>query len=188
MPKAVTDRILDTMIELARCSREHRVILIGHRDSERIFDWRRRGYHRAVTTATSRLPRGQYDVACIEWRHHSIKALEATLDWFVHFLSPAGVLVLWIDEAIDTAPGRRHLRAAVDRFGFRVEAETRCGNGLAISARRSPVAAIAHKAAATPMAAGIRLEPNITAMAMPMTSARRTPGLRASARLARERN
>lgn len=145
MPKAAAGRILDTMIELARCSREHRIILTGHRESERIFDWRRRGYDRAVTVATSRLPHGQYDVACVEWRHHSVKALEATLDWFVHFLSPAGVLVLWIDDAIDTAPGRRHLRAAVDRFGFRVEVETRCGSGLAISARRPAAAAIAHK-------------------------------------------
>jgi hypothetical protein len=138
-PKVSTDRILDSMIELARCSVEHRIIVAGAKRSDRIFGWRSRGYHRVVTTATCRLPHGQYDVACVEWRHHSIKALEVTLDWLVYFLSPTGVLVMWIDTAIDTAPGRRQLRLAIERFGFCVETETCCGNGVAISARRLTV-------------------------------------------------
>ena len=136
MPKTSVDRILDTMIELSRCSVEQRIILAGSGGSRLLPGWRSRGYCHVVTTATCRLPRGQYTMACVEWRHRSIKALEATLDWLVHFLSATGVLVIWIDPAISTAPGRRELQSAIERFGFRVETGTRCENGFAISARR----------------------------------------------------
>jgi hypothetical protein len=132
MPHGSIDRIIDTMIELARCSIDHRIILAGSKEPERIFELRSRGYPRVVTTATCKLSRGQYDVALVEWRQHSIKALETTPDWLVHFLSPTGVLVIWID----TAPGHRKLRSAIERLGFRVETGTRCGSGFAISARR----------------------------------------------------
>jgi hypothetical protein len=57
-----------------------------------MFDLHRRGYRRVATTATCGLPRGQYDVAFVEWPSHSIAALEATLSWLVHFLSP---LAFW---------------------------------------------------------------------------------------------
>jgi hypothetical protein len=135
MPKTSVDRILDTMIELSRCTVEQRIILAGAGGSRRIPGWRSRGYCHVATTATCRLRRGQYNMACVEWRHRSIKALEATLDWLVHFLSASGVLVIWIDAAISTAR-RRELWSAIERFGFHVETETRCGSGFACSARR----------------------------------------------------
>src|SRR5215475_11907760 len=99
MPHGSIDSIVDTMIELARCSSDHRIILAGVKKSGRIFELRSRGYPRIATTATCKLCRGRYDVGLVEWRQHSIKALEATLDWLVHFLSPTGVLVVWIDPA-----------------------------------------------------------------------------------------
>jgi hypothetical protein len=136
MPKTSVDRILDTMIELSQCSVEQRIILAGAAGSRRIPGWRRRGYCHVVTTATCRLRRGQYNMACVEWRRHSIKALEATLDWLVHFLSATGVLVIWIDAAISTARRRQELQSAIERFGFHVETATRCENGFAVSARR----------------------------------------------------
>lgn len=135
MPKGSTDRIVDTMIELARCSIDHRIILAGSKGPDLIFGLRSRGYPGVVTTATCKLSRGQYDVAFVEWRQHSIKALEATLDWLVHFLSTGGVLVVWIDAT----QGARKLRSMIERLGFRVETATRCENGFAVSARRLDV-------------------------------------------------
>jgi hypothetical protein len=132
VPNTSLDRIIDSMIELAQCSTNHRIIMAGSKGPDRIFKLRTRGYLHVATTATCKLPRGQYDVAFVEWRQHSIKALETTLDWLVHFLSPAGVLVVWID----TAPAARNLRSAIERLGFRVEIGTRCENGFTISARR----------------------------------------------------
>ena len=132
IPKGSTDRIIGTMIELARCSGDHRIILAGSKELDLIFELRSRGYRRVATTATCKLCRGRYDVALVEWRQHSIKALETTLDWLVHFLSPTGVLVVWIDPA----QGHGKLRSAIERLGFRVEGGTRHENGFAISARR----------------------------------------------------
>jgi hypothetical protein len=78
------ERIVDTMIELARAAKTHQMIVSG------------RGYSRVTTAKTCRVPCGEHDVALVAWREHSIKALATTLDWLVHFLSPAGVWVVWI--------------------------------------------------------------------------------------------
>jgi hypothetical protein len=129
------DKIIDAMVELARCSTDHRIVLAGCKEPYGIVELHRRGYCHVATTATCKLSRGQYDVAFVEWRRHSIKALEATLDWLVHFLSPKGVLVIWIDAA----PGARKLRSAIERLGFRADIGTRCENGFAISPRRIDV-------------------------------------------------
>ena len=128
------ERIIATMIELARCSKPHRIIVAGSRGPHQMFELHRRGYNRVATTATCGLPRGQYDVAFVEWQLHSIKALETTLDWLVHFLAPTSVLVIWIDP--QEHPDHRKLRSILERLGFRVEAGTRSEHGLAISARR----------------------------------------------------
>ncbi|HKD25653.1 MAG TPA: hypothetical protein VKC66_07025 [Xanthobacteraceae bacterium] len=132
MPNGSMDGIIEEMLELAGCSLDHRIILAGSTRPDRIFEFRRRGFSRVVTTATCKLFPGQYDVAFVEWQRHSIEALEATLDWLVHFLSPAGILVIWID----TAPGHHKLRLAIERLGFRVDTGTRCKKGFAVSARR----------------------------------------------------
>jgi hypothetical protein len=99
-----------------------------------MFDLHRRGYYRVATTATCGLPHGQYDTAFVEWQLHSTKALEATLDWLVHFLTPTGVLAIWIDSR--QCPDRHKLGSMLERLGFRVESGTRCEHGLAVSARR----------------------------------------------------
>jgi hypothetical protein len=134
MPNPTTrpsiDQTIDSLIELAGCSVEHRILLAGTTSPDSIPDWRSRGYHRVATTATSKLPRGQYDAAFVEWRQHSIKALETMLDWLVEFLSPQGVLVISIDRASDTAPARRKLRSTIERLGFRAETGRRCESGL----------------------------------------------------------
>jgi hypothetical protein len=76
----------------------------------------------------------------VDWRGHSIKALETTLDWLVHFLSPTGVLVICVDPQ-DRA-GNRRLRIVLENHDLLVEAGTISEHGSAISARRrdrSPV-------------------------------------------------
>jgi 16S rRNA G1207 methylase RsmC len=136
MPAGSTNRKIDSIIELGRCSDRHRILLAGASDPDPVSEWRSRGYHRVATMAASRLPRGQYDVAVVEWRQHSIRALETMLDWLVHFLSPRGVLVICIDGASGTASARRDLRSLIERLGFRVETAKRCQNGFAVSASR----------------------------------------------------
>ena len=62
-PTASGERIIETMIELARCSKLHRIIVAGSKGPHQMFELHRRGYNRVATTATCGLPRGQYDVA-----------------------------------------------------------------------------------------------------------------------------
>jgi len=129
-----SERIIEPMLALARCSKHHRIIVAGSQRSELMFELHRRGYGRVATTTTCGLPDGQYDVALVDWRQHSIKALETTLDWLVHFLTPSGVLVAWLDPQ-DRA-GNRKLRAILEEHGFVVEAGTVRDHGSAVAARR----------------------------------------------------
>ena len=128
------ERIIEPMIGLARCSKHHRIIVAGSKSPELMFELHRRGYIRVATTTNCGLPGGQYDVALVDWRGHSIKALETTLDWLVHFLGPAGALVVWVDPQ-DRA-GNRKLRAVLQAHGLVVEAGTVRDHGCAVAARR----------------------------------------------------
>ena len=64
----------------------------------------------------------------------SIKAVDPTLDWLVDFLTPAGVLVVWIDP--QEPAGNRKLRATLEKHGLTVEAGTVREHGSAVSAQR----------------------------------------------------
>ena len=128
------ERIVDAMIQLARVTKSHRVIVAGTNSAEALLKLRRRGYLRVTTTKICLVPCRQFDVALIAWREQSIKTLEATLDRLVQYVSAFGALVLWIGphECIaNQAPG-----LVVQRLGFRIESGTSCENGIAIAARR----------------------------------------------------
>ena len=127
-------RIVDAMIQLARAAKSHRIVAASPYSAEVFRELHRRGYPRVTTTKTNRVRYGQYDVALVAWQEHSIKALEATLNWLVHFLSTAGVLVVWVgphERMLD-----RTLRPVLKSLGFRIESGTSCENGIAIAARR----------------------------------------------------
>jgi hypothetical protein len=134
------ERIIEPMIALARCSKLQRIIVAGSKSPELMFELHRRGYVRVATTANCGLPAEQYDVALVDWRQRSIKALETTLDWLVDFLSPAGVLVVWVDP--QERAGNRTLRSALERHGLVVEAGTIRKHGSAVSAQRCEMSRI----------------------------------------------
>ena len=129
------ERIIEPMIELAHCSKLKRIIVAGSKSAALMFELHRRGYVRVATTANCGLPSGQYDVALVDWRQRSIKALDTTLDWLVDFLSPAGMVVVWVDP--QEPAGNRKLRAILEKHGLVVEAGTVHKYGSAVSAQRS---------------------------------------------------
>ena len=129
-----SERIIEPMIDLARCSKLGRIIVAGANSAALMFELHRRGYVRVATTANCGLPAGQYDVALVDWRGRSIKALDPTLDWLVDFLTPVGVLVVWIDPQEPAA--NRKLRATPEKHGLAVEAGTVREHGSAVSAQR----------------------------------------------------
>src|SRR5450755_2519897 len=91
------DRIIEPMIALACCSKQHRIVVAGSKSVALMLELHRRGYVRAAATANCGHAAGQYDAALVDWRRRSFKALQAALDWLVAYLSPAGVLVVWVD-------------------------------------------------------------------------------------------
>jgi hypothetical protein len=127
-------QIIETMIQLACCSKSHRIIVAGSKGRELLFGLHRRGYTRVATTATCGLPCGQCDVALIDWRLGAFLGLERTLGWLVRFLAPAAVIVVWVDSS--ERSGNRRLGSMLERLGFTIEAGTRCEQGFAVSARR----------------------------------------------------
>jgi hypothetical protein len=131
------ERIIEPMIALASCSKQHRIVVAGSKGVDLMQELHRRGYVRAAATANCGHPAGQYDVALIDWRRRTFRALEAALDWLVKLVSPDGVLVVWVDpqkpEAIE------NLRLSLERRGLFVEARTVHECGCAVSARRRGV-------------------------------------------------
>src|ERR1019366_10496841 len=109
------DRIIEPMIALACCSKQHRIVVAGSKGVELMLELQRRGYARAAATANCGHPAGQYDVALVDWRRRTFKSLEIALDRLGKFLSPTGVLVGWVDPQQATAnPG---LRLSLEKRG-----------------------------------------------------------------------
>jgi hypothetical protein len=131
------ETVAGSMVELARCSKQHRIIIAGSRSPALMMGLHQRGYYRVETIASCGAPRGQYDVALVDWRGRSIKALAATLEWLVHFLGSSAVLVVWIDSQ-ERAGGAR-LQSVLERFDFQIEVGTRSPAGCGVAAcRRDP--------------------------------------------------
>jgi hypothetical protein len=129
------ERLAGAMIELARATPSQRVIVAGSSSADIFVELHRRGYLRATTTKMSRYPCAQYDVALVTSCDHSAKALDATLDWLVHFLNSTGVVVVWVSPHERTS--HQQIRFMLERRGFRIECGSRCENGVAIVARRT---------------------------------------------------
>lgn len=130
----VGDRIIEPMIELASCSKQHRIVVAGSKAVELMLELQRRGYARAAATANCGRPAGQYDVALVDWRRRTFKTLEVALDWLADFLSPGGTLVVWVDP--QKAVANETLRLSLERRGFVVEGGTVHECGCAVLARR----------------------------------------------------
>jgi hypothetical protein len=128
------DRIIEPMIALAGCSKQHRIVVAGSKGVELMLELQRRGYVRTAATANCGHPAGQYDVALVDWRRRTFKTLEVALDWLVQFLSPSGVLVVWVDP--QKAAANETLRLSLEKRGFVIEAGTVHECGCAVSARR----------------------------------------------------
>src|ERR1700684_1679773 len=131
---ATGDRIIEPMIALAGCSKQHRIVVAGSKGVELMLELHRRGYARAAAAANCGHPAGQYDVALVDWRRRTFKTLEVALDWLVGFLGPAGVVVIWVDP--QKAAANETLRSSLEQRGFVIESGTVHECGCAVSARR----------------------------------------------------
>ena len=134
-PYCVSNReqVVDTMIGLTRLTSRHRAIVAGSGSTELDFALRRRGFLRAATAATCRLPKGQHAVGLIAG-HNSLQAIEAALVELAPFLATNATVAVLI-ESRETGAGLR-IREKLEQMGFRIEAGVRCQEGLVLSAIR----------------------------------------------------
>ena len=128
------DQIMDTMVDLTRLSKSHRVIVAGSQAFDIYLGLYQRGFCCVATTATCRIPCGQHDVALIVGRH-SIQTLETLLFRIVTFLNTRSTLAVWVSS--DERQCGRTLPRLLERLGFRIEAAAKCNHGVVLSARRS---------------------------------------------------
>jgi hypothetical protein len=126
------EQILDTMVDLARAAKSHRIIVAGSEALDVYLGLLNRGFSHAATIAASRIPCGQHDVALLVGRH-STQALEALLVRILRFLDARATLAIWVDS--EPQRGGR-VQLLLKRLGFRVEAGAKCGRGFVLSAKR----------------------------------------------------
>jgi hypothetical protein len=134
-PHSVANReqVVDTMIELTRLSHLHRTIVAGSDGMEFYLALRRRGFLRAATTATCRIPKGQHAVGLITGQN-SLRAIEAALAEISQFLSASAAIAVLIDSRESGLSLK--IRSKLEQMGFRIEAGVRCQQGLVLSAYR----------------------------------------------------
>ena len=134
-PHSVSNReqVIDTMIELTRLSYLHRAIVAGRDSLELYLALRRRGFIRAATTATCRIPKAQYAVGLITGQN-SRGAIEAALAEISPYLCAYAAIAVLIDSRESGLSLK--VRSRLEQMGFRIEAGVRCPQGLVLSAYR----------------------------------------------------
>ena len=125
--------VVETMIQLTRAAKSHRVIVAGSNAFDVYLDLLHRGFFRAATTATCRIPCEQHDVGLIAGQH-STQALETLLVRIVPFLTSQAIMAVCVD--CDEHQGGMRLQKLLERLGFRIEAGTKCEGGFILAARR----------------------------------------------------
>ena len=127
------EQVVDTMIGLTRLTSLHRAIVAGSGSMEFYLALRRRGFLRAATAATCRVPKGQHSVGLIAGQN-SLQAIEATLVELSPFLATNATVAVLIDSREIGAALR--IRGKLEQMGFRIEAGVRCQEGVVLSAIR----------------------------------------------------
>lgn len=134
-PHSVSDheQVVDAMIGLTRLTNLHRAIVAGGGSTEVYLVLRRRGFVRAATAATCRIPSGQHAVGLIAG-HNSLQAIEAALVELSPFLGTSAAIAVLVDSR-EAGAGLR-IREKLEQMGFRIEAGVRCQEGFVLSAIR----------------------------------------------------
>ena len=144
-PHSVPNReqVIDTMVELTRLSNLHRVIIAGSDSMDLYLTLRRRGFVRAATTTTCRIPKGRHAVGLITGQN-TFQAIEAALAQLSQFLSASAAIAVLIDSRESGICLK--IRTRLEQMGFRIEAGVRCQQGLVLSAYRHGFGQIANAA------------------------------------------
>ena len=128
------DRIIDPMLALAGCSKQHRIVVAGSKGVELMLELQRRGYvrhggHGQLRPSGRPIRRGAGRLAAPH-----VQDPRGRAGLVGGFPRPTGVLVVWVDPQKEVA--NEALRASLERRGFVIEAGAVHDCGCAVSARR----------------------------------------------------
>jgi hypothetical protein len=127
------DEIVNTMIDLARLSRSHRIVIAGNDSTGLYLALKRRGFDYPVLASSCRIPCGQHSAGLIAGGR-SFEAIEAAVVQVSRYLDATASIAVSIGpQAIGL--GAR-VRTKLQQLGFRIEAGARCREGFVLAAHR----------------------------------------------------
>jgi hypothetical protein len=130
-PDSQDHDFIEPLIALARCSIRDRILVIGARSAELMFELHRRGYLHVSTGANSPGTVQEYNVALVDWRGRSIKTIGPTLNWLRESLDQDGIVLIWVDGS-DPQAGK--VQAVLRKCKLTIQAGAVRDHGTAISA------------------------------------------------------
>jgi hypothetical protein len=127
------EEIVNTMIDLARLSRSHRIAIAGNDSMELYLALKRRGFVYPVLASSCRIARGQHSAGLIAG-DHSFEAIEATVVGIARLLDATASIAVSIDPHASGLGAK--VRDKLQQLGFRIEAGARCREAFVLAAHR----------------------------------------------------
>jgi hypothetical protein len=127
------DEIVNTMIDLARLSRSHRIVIGGNDSTELYLALKRRGFAYPVLASACRTPCGQHSAGLIAG-DRSFEAIETAVVQIARFLDATANIAVSIGPQASGLGAK--VRTKLQQLGFRIEAGARCREGFVLAAHR----------------------------------------------------
>ena len=127
------EEIVNTMIDLARLSRSHRIVIAGNDSTELYLALKRRGFVYPVLASSCRIPCGQHSAGLIAGGH-SFEAIEAAVVRIARLLDATANIAVSIEPHASGLGAK--VRDKLQQLGFRIEAGARCREGFVLAAHR----------------------------------------------------
>jgi hypothetical protein len=127
------EEIVSTMIDLARLSRLHRIVIAGNDSTEFYLALKRRGFAYPVLASSCRIPCGQHSAGLIAGGD-SFETIEAAVVRIARFLDTTANIAVSIEPHTNGLGAK--VRDKLQQLGFRIEAGARCREGFVLAAHR----------------------------------------------------
>jgi hypothetical protein len=123
------EQVVDVMVALTRPSPLDSVMITGNESMELYLSLRRRGFGRAATPATCRIPRQRHVIGLVTGPDPMAALAQAS-----PFLSANSAVAVLIEPR--EAGSSMNIRHKLQQMGFRIEAGVRCQRGFVLFASR----------------------------------------------------
>jgi hypothetical protein len=127
------EEIVNTMIDLARLSRSHRIVIAGNDSTGLYLALKRKGFIYPVLASSCRIACGQHSAGLIAGGD-SFEAIEAAVFGIARLLDATASIAVSIEPHASGLGAK--VRDKLQQFGFRIEAGARCREAFVLAAHR----------------------------------------------------